>query len=183
MSYKKFERAYKRALKEYSGAYRFGGLTGVADYTDLVNEAATNTLKVFGFKDEDFEEERILGIIKQNAIWIRKRWMMYKKNKAEMYDKVHFSAITSSWGGTGEIDLMSEFGVTDEKVLPLTDSEMKENGFDLLISRINGYKREEQVEAGMFKSNRVAQYAHEKEMKKFKKLIESEEKRLSKVWN
>lgn len=176
MSYKKFEVAYKRALKECRGAVRLGGLTGVADYRDLVNESVAYCLKKYDFNDNDYTEEKIRGIIKQVAVWTLLSWRRHRKNHAEMFDKTHLHSFAY------ELDTYSFMGSKVDESDLFFKFDLENNGFDLIFTRINGEKREEQVKEGKFRTVRIAQYAHEKEMKKLKKLIEFENRQLSKIW-
>lgn len=176
MSYKNFERAYKRALKECRGVIRLGGYTGIADHRDLVNEAVSYCLKKYDFNDNDYTEARILGIIKQASVWTRIHWMRYRKNQAEMYNKTYLHSFAY------DLDTYGFMGSKDDESPIFSKFDLQNNGLDLLITRINGETREEQVEGGRFRTVRIAQYAHEKEVKKVQKLIEFESRQLSKTW-
>ena len=176
-SYKKFERAYKKALQDYKYAINIGAYKYVGDYRDMVNNGVVELFKKFDLDDNNFEYGEILKLIKRATAWARIRKIRTTKNHSEMYNKTYLSEYELG------LDAYKIFGVNDNSIDGSFDTNLFNTNFTLTKNQLEGFTRREEVEKGMFKTMRVADYAHWKEQDKLKKFIESEQKRLDLIYN
>lgn len=175
MSYKKFEKVYKKLLSDYKRITALGALKMTGDYRDLVHNGVAYALKKYDFKDDDFHEKEIFSILRRNISWQWVKLYQGKNNEAQVHNKVHLSQLSY------ELD-QYDFGDDAKQNLSFDKFDLENNGLNLIVSRINGETREDQIKSGKFRTMRVAQYAHEKEAEKFKNLISFEQRQLSKTW-
>lgn len=170
-SYKNFEEAYKKVLRYNRNMRNIGAYTNIGDHRDVIHDAVANLLKRFDFNDDDFAVGEIILCLKRSIEWARLKKIRHLKNVNEWKNKQYISDFSY------DSDQLTLYGYIGSKFNTF-EVDLEMNNLNLVLSRYKGYTRGDEVKEGRFRTERIAQYAHEKEYSRFKKLLDDEARRL-----
>jgi hypothetical protein len=163
---KVFNKAYNKVISDSRRLRKLGAYAKLGDYRDVVNDACIKVWSKYGDSLYDMSQLEIIKLIVKSIRWARLSKMRTKKDLSSQYFTNYISefenfdiTFRSNW--LHDLELQIDASLNNLPQLPML---------------VDGFNSKDFIDAGIYKTKRIALYQSKLQVEKYKTILLKEAK-------